>query len=196
MNKRLWIVVFTVIVTVVFITPVSLLYLLTKPTVDLNEQVFLKRSVLFAAGLPLPSAAAQIAALFGERVRERPGREGQPPYYEVLGPDGRTAGYVFIRTGPGLWGEITAAVGFDGNLERLTGVDFLRQNETPGLGARIGEAWFREQFRGKKGPLTVVGEGQPDGESEFDAITGATFTVNFVKDLLNDTVGQVRQLVE
>ena len=41
----------------------------------------------------------------------------------------------------------------------------------------------------------MVGEGQPDGESEFDAITGATFTTNFVKDLLNDAVAQVRQLM-
>jgi Na+-transporting NADH:ubiquinone oxidoreductase subunit C len=196
MSKRLWIVVFTVMVTVVFITPISLLHLLTKPIVDLNEEVFLKRSVLYAAGLPVPARAPEIVALFNERVQERPGAAGNPAYYQINGPGGQPVGYVFIRTGPGLWGEITATVGFDRSLEKLTGVDFLRQSETPGLGARIAEPWFREQFRGKKGPLTVVAEGEPAGENEFDAITGATLTTSFVKDLLNNTVGQVKGLID
>jgi Na+-transporting NADH:ubiquinone oxidoreductase subunit C len=103
---------------------------------------------------------------------------------------------VFIRTGPGLWGDITATVGLDQDLERLTGVDFLKQVETPGLGARISEDWFREQFRGKRGPFTTVAEGQPTQENEFDAITGATLTTNFVKDILNETIDQVQDLVK
>ena len=102
---------------------------------------------------------------------------------------------MFLRSGPGLWGEITAAVGMDRNLERLTGVDFLKQNETPGLGARIAESWFREQFRGKRGPFTTVAEGLAAGENQFDAITGATNTSNSVKDLLNGTIAQVKDLV-
>jgi len=193
MSKRVMIVVFTVLVTVVFVSPISLVYLITKPTVELNEQVFLKRSVLYAAGLSVPRVPAQIAELFDTRVEEKSGSGG--PYYLVKGQDGQPAGYVLLRSGPGLWGEITAALGFDARLEKLTGVDFLKQNETPGLGARIGESWFREQFRGKRGPFTTVGEGEPAAENQFDAITGATLTSNFVKDLLNAAVGQVGDLV-
>jgi Na+-transporting NADH:ubiquinone oxidoreductase subunit C len=194
--KRVMIVVFTVIVTVVFIAPISLAYLLTKPLVDLNEQVFLKRSVLYAAGIPLPATPAEVVALFAERAEEVPGKDGGPAYYRIKGPSGEPAGYVLIRTGPGLWGDITATVGLDQDLERLTGVDFLKQVETPGLGARISEDWFREQFRGKRGPFTTVAEGQPTQENEFDAITGATLTTNFVKDILNDTIDQVEDLVK
>jgi len=193
MSKRIMIIVFTVLVTVVFVSPISLVYLITKPTVELNEQVFLKRSVLYAAGLSVPRVPAQIAELFDTRVEEKSGSGG--PYYLVKGQDGQPAGYVLLRSGPGLWGEITAALGFDARLEKLTGVDFLKQNETPGLGARIGESWFREQFRGKRGPFTTVGEGEPAAENQFDAITGATLTSNFVKDLLNAAVGQVGDLV-
>jgi len=196
MSKRVMIVVFTVLVTVVFVSPISLMYLVTKPAVELNEQVFLKRSVLYAAGLGVPSAPAQIAELFDTRVVEKSGRPGTPPYYLVKDQAGQPAGYVFLRSGPGLWGEITAAVGLDAGLEKLTGVDFLKQSETPGLGARIGESWFREQFRGKRGPFTTVGEGEPAAENQFDAITGATLTSNFVKDLLNAAVGQVGDLVD
>ena len=194
MSKRVMIVVFTVLVTVVFVSPISLVYLITKPTVELNERVFLRRSVLYAAGLQVPPTPTEISALFDSRVEEKTGSGG--PYYLVKDEAGQPAGYVFLSSGPGLWGEITAALGFDARLEKLTGVDFLKQNETPGLGARIGEPWFREQFRGKRGPFTTVGEGEPAAENQFDAITGATLTSNFVKDLLNAAVGQVGDLVD
>jgi len=194
MSKRVVIVVFTVIVTVVFVSPISLMYLITKPTVELNEQVFLRRSVLYAAGLKVPAIPAEISALFDARVEQKSGSGGD--YYLVKDEAGQPAGYVFLRSGPGLWGEITAALGFDARLEKLTGVDFLKQSETPGLGARIGEPWFREQFRGKRGPFTTVGEGEPAAENQFDAVTGATLTSNFVKDLLNSAVEQVGDLVD
>jgi len=194
MSKRVMIVVFTVLVTVVFVSPISLMYLITKPAVELNERVFLRRSVLYASGLQVPPTPAEISALFDSRVEQKSGSGGN--YYLVKDETGQPAGYVFLRSGPGLWGEITAALGFDARLEKLTGVDFLKQSETPGLGARIGESWFREQFRGKRGPFSTVGEGEPAAENQFDAITGATLTSNFVKDLLNAAVGQVGKLVD
>jgi Na+-transporting NADH:ubiquinone oxidoreductase subunit C len=196
MSKRLFIVVFTVMVAAAFVAPISLVYLLTKPLVDLNEEVFLKRSVLYAAGIPLPATPAEVVALFNKRAEEVPGKDGSPAYFLIKSESGEPAGYVFIRTGPGLWGDITASVGFDRDLEKLTGVDFLKQSETPGLGARISEAWFREQFRGKSGPFTTVAEGQPTRENEFDAITGATLTTGFVKDILNATFSQAKGLVD
>jgi len=194
MSKRIMIVVFTVLVTVVFVSPISLVYLITKPAVELNERVFLRRSVLYAAGLKVPPTPAEISALFDSRVEKKSGSAGE--YYLVKDEAGQPEGYVFLASGPGLWGEITAALGFDARLEKFTGVDFLKQSETPGLGARIGEPWFREQFRGKRGPFTTVGEGEPAAEDQFDAITGATLTSNFVKDLLNTAVGQVGKLVD
>jgi Na+-transporting NADH:ubiquinone oxidoreductase subunit C len=194
MSKRVMIVAFTVLVTVVFVSPISVVYLLTKPKVELNQQVFLQRSVLYAAGLKVPPTPLAISELFKQRVEPKSGSGGG--YYLVKDEAGRTGGYVILASGPGLWGEITAAVGFDAKLEKLTGVDFLKQSETPGLGARIGEGWFREQFRGKKGPFGTVAEGQPAAENQFDAITGATLTSNFVKDLLNAAVGRVGKLVQ
>jgi Na+-transporting NADH:ubiquinone oxidoreductase subunit C len=194
-NKRLFIVVFTVIVTAVFVAPISLTYLATKPRVDLNEQVFLMRSVLAAAGIPLPASPAEVVRVFKERAEEAPAGDGGPAYYRIKDGSGEPSGYVLLRSGPGLWGEIRAAVGFDRSLEKLTGVDFLKQSETPGLGARISEAWFREQFRGKRGPLEPVAEGQSAGENQFDAITGATLTTGFVKDILNAAIAQAKDLV-
>jgi Na+-transporting NADH:ubiquinone oxidoreductase subunit C len=194
-NKRVSLVLFTVAVTIGFIAPITFLYLLTKPIVALNEEVYLKRAVLAAAGLDLPASNADAKALFDDRMEVLPAAvpaaaPAAEPVYRVKDGSGTTAGWVITRTGPGLWGNITAIVGFAADGERLTGLGFLKQSETPGLGARISEGWFREQFRGKRGPFTTVAEGEPAGENQFDAITGATFTSNAVLGIVNAAVGQ------
>lgn len=195
MGKKIGTILFTVAVTVVFVAPISLVYLLTKDTVALNEDVFLKRAVLYAAGIPLPGSKEDVVTLFAARAEAVPGSAGASRAFRIKaeGSDVRQ-GMVLLRTGPGLWGEITMAVGLDAGLTRLTGVDFLQQSETPGLGARISESWFKEQFRGKVGPFTTVGEGEPAKENEFDAITGASITSNAVKAILNDAVAQAKSL--
>jgi Na+-transporting NADH:ubiquinone oxidoreductase subunit C len=85
-------------------------------------------------------------------------------------------------------------VGFAADRQRLSGIDFLKQQETPGLGARIGEPWFKQQFKGKRGPFTTVGEGEPSAENQFDAITGATITSNAVKAIVNAVVAAAGSL--
>jgi Na+-transporting NADH:ubiquinone oxidoreductase subunit C len=172
----------TLAVTAVVVAAVSGAYLLTADRIKANETLFLKRAVLKAAGLQMPREAAAVERLYVARVRTVAGT-GR---YEVLAEDGAVMGLVLQGAGVGLWGVIRAVVGFDAVGERLTGIEFLEHCETPGLGARIEEAWFRDQFKGKRGPLSLVPEGAPDKENEFDAITGATITSKGVRDLVND----------
>ena len=173
MNKRVSLVLFTVAVTVVFIAPITFLHLLTKPIVALNEEAFLKRAVLSAAGVDLPATNAEVKDVFDRRVDVLPSEARGEPVYRMKDESGGTAGWVITRTGPGLWGDIVMVVGFAADRQRLTGIEFLKQSETPGLGARISEAWFKQQFKGKRGPFTTVGEGEPSKESEFDAVIRA-----------------------
>jgi Na+-transporting NADH:ubiquinone oxidoreductase subunit C len=196
MNKRVSLVLFTILVTAVFIAPITFAYLLTKPIVALNEEVFLKRAVLAAAGLEVPPAAAAAKELFDARVASLPvAAAPEPePVYRVKDPAGATTGWVVTRTGPGLWGDIVMVVGFAADRERLAGIEFLKQSETPGLGARIAETWFKQQFKGKRGPFTTVGEGEPSTENQFDAITGATITSNAVMAIVNAVVAQAGTL--
>ena len=197
MKKAILTVGFTILITVVFVAPISFVYLLTKGQVALNEEVFLKKAVLAAAGIPVPPVNEEVVSGFAARAEEVASGGAAPAYYRIRSEaGGEPAGYVFIRSGPGLWGEITATVGFDAGLTALTGVDFLKQSETPGLGARISEGWFKEQFRGKKGPFTTVGEGEPASENQFDAITGASITSNAVMSILNSTINQAKSLVK
>ena len=190
MNKRVSLVLFTVAVTVVFIAPITFAYLLTKPIVALNEEAFLKRAVLSAAGVDLPATNAEVKDVFDRRVEVLPSEARGEPVYRMKDESGGTAGWVITRTGPGLWGDIVMVVGFAADRQRLTGIEFLKQSETPGLGARISEAWFKQQFKGKRGPFTTVGEGEPSKENEFDALTGATITTNAVRTIVNAVVDQ------
>ena len=43
-------------------------------------------------------------------------------------------------------GKIDAVIGIKRDFKELTGISFTANNETPGLGARITEKWFCEQF--------------------------------------------------
>jgi Na+-transporting NADH:ubiquinone oxidoreductase subunit C len=194
MKQRILMVLFTVAVTVAFISPVSFLYLITRQKVRQNEEAFVKKAVLSAAGIAVSGGNEGVIPVFSARIEEM--KSGAEPLYRVKDKSGGTAGYVLTKTGPGLWGEITATVGFDADGQGLTGVDFLRQSETPGLGARISEKWFREQFRGKRGPFTTVPEGEKAAEDQFDAITGATVTSNAVKAILNSAVAQAKELAK
>lgn len=90
--------------------------------------------------------------------------------------------------GAGLWGPISLLVGFTESLDELTGIGIFSQNETPGLGARIEEEWYRMQFVGKRGPFVLVDEGMADAPDEIDAITGATRTSLAMRDIINEAV--------
>lgn len=148
----------------------------TRGRIRANEQAVLRRAVLAAAGLDdVPADPAAVAERFAGLARPLDGGGYQVGERIV----------VVSRTGQGLWGPIQAMVGLDREQNRLVGIAFLAHQETPGLGARIEEAWFREQFRGLSWPVALAAEGQPRTESEFDAITGATITSAAVRDLVN-----------
>ena len=188
-KERIFPVIFMFLVTAVFISLVSGIYLGTRENVLRNEKLYLKRAVLYSAGLDIPEGAEQLDGLYARRIEEVRANGEDVSYYRVIGEGPQSGGFVLPAFGPGLWGEIAVVVGFEQDLNRLTGVDFIKQNETPGLGARISEDWFRLQFRGKTGPFSRVPEGtETDDPREFDAITGATITSTAVQNILNDTI--------
>ena len=89
--------------------------------------------------------------------------------------------------GAGLWGPIWGYIAFNADCTEILGAYFDHESETPGLGAKIkDEAWFRDQFKGKKvnfskpdDAFNIVKGGAPAGDdSAVDAITGATMTCN------------------
>jgi Na+-transporting NADH:ubiquinone oxidoreductase subunit C len=184
-------------ITLVFISGVSFAYLFTREKVILNEALFLMRGVLIASGKTVPADAGELRNLYQKTVEELKSSEGNELYYRIKDPQtGETAGYVFIEKGAGLWGTITMSTGISPAGDSILGVYFLDQNETPGLGGRITESWFCDQFKGKMGPFTLVPEGTPSKKNEFDAITGATSTSNSVKNIINDMLEKAKKILE
>jgi Na+-transporting NADH:ubiquinone oxidoreductase subunit C len=197
LRRSLFTIFFMFAVTFVFISVLSLVHVLTRDTIRLNESLVVKRAVLYAAGLEVPQSGIEADTLYQDRVREVKDGQGNVLYYEILdGSRESIQSYVLPVLGAGLWGEIGSVVGVEKDLKTLTGIEFIKQNETPGLGGRIAESWFKEQFRGKRWPLEVVPEGEPAGDQEFQAITGATNTTNGVKGILNDRLAKAERALE
>ena len=87
-----------------------------------------------------------------------------------------TIGFVMTTASKGYGGDIKVAVGID-KKGAVTGISILdASNETPGLGAKVKEDKFTSQFAG-------VESNQLD--TEVDAISGATFSTNGVKNAVN-----------
>jgi electron transport complex protein RnfG len=89
--------------------------------------------------------------------------------------DGRIVGAAFSVIAPnGYSGEIEIMVGVD-TAGVVQGIEILRHLETPGLGAKIESAAFREQYRGKSLADTVTWDVAKEGGT-FKHITGATIS--------------------
>lgn len=102
--------------------------------------------------------------------------------------------YVLPVTGRGLWGGLWGYIALNEDKQTVYGTYFYHESETAGLGARIGERWFQEQFNGKpiftegsdEVALTVVKAGSSTSETEIDGVTGATLTSNGVAVMVHD----------
>ena len=194
-KTRIFPVLFMLIITLVFISVTTIIYTITKDTIKFNETIRIKRAVLYSADISTPEDPDKIEEIYVERVEEVKDEDGNIKYFKVYADDHETVtANVVIKTGAGLWGEITMAVAFDSGTDSIKGVEVIDQNETPGLGGRISETWFKEQFRGKISPLTKVPEGEQAGKNQFQAVTGATYSTNAVMDIVNLTSEEIQEL--
>lgn len=80
--------------------------------------------------------------------------------FKVIAPDGYS-------------GNINVMVGIAPN-DQIIGIEILTHAETPGLGSKISEDWFKDQFKGKS--LDNIDWRVKKDGGEFDQITGATIS--------------------
>lgn len=80
--------------------------------------------------------------------------------------------------------EIVVAVNSDNTVK---GVRITKMEETPGLGAKIENPEFYEQYNGKSGNLSVV-KGESQSFDEISAITGATISSKAVTESVNNAL--------
>ena len=88
--------------------------------------------------------------------------------------DGSDAGHVIKLIVKGFSGDTEFFVGIDEE-GRVTGVKMGKNLETPGLGAKVNEDSFNDQFDGMD-DLVIIVKGKVTTENDVMAISGATIT--------------------
>jgi len=126
-------------------------------------------------------------------------RQNREIAYNVLhtSRNDESTGWVIRSTGQGYADKIELLVGFDPNMDSITGLYVLEQKETPGLGNKILESSWREQFINTKTGHTLAavktGAVKP---GEIDAITGATISSRSVCDIVNTVIQDLKKPLE
>ena len=168
---------------------------LTRPAIEMAERQQIQRGVLGVMGFEKEAEAGslELDAVFTQMV-EVVEREGTIIYRGYR--EGELVGYAFIAEGGGFQGLIEIVVGIEPDLQRIIGLRVLESVETPGLGGRIVEQWFQEQFKGlETAPrIEFVKFVEPTEANQFQAITGATFTISAVQEMLNRGIQRLKEI--
>lgn len=98
---------------------------------------------------------------------------------------GNNMGVCAIVETKGYDAGLISAIGVDKD-GKVTGVEIISHNETPGLGANAEKEEFRSQYSGKSGELSVVKAGAKD--NEINAISGATLTSKGMTRAVNTAI--------
>lgn len=189
MNKKSMIypIIFMTVLTAIITLLLAVLNDSTLAKVQENEELALRRKILYVFDLYDGNTSdEEVISIFNERVTEESDADGNLIY--TLNENSNPVAYAVPFSGPGLWGSITGYIGIDSALEKITGVEFITQSETPGLGGRISESPYKEQFRGvevsEASENYIISRPAPGGN--IDAVAGATQTSTFVQNMINE----------
>ena len=169
-----------------------------KPMQDANVARDKKNQILTSlnvTGLKGDAIDKKYAEVITEELQE----QGGTVYVATV--NGATK-YVLPVKGRGLWGGLWGYISVDEDKQHVYGTYFDHESETAGLGARIKDRWFQEQFNGKpifdetgEVVLTVVKKGQSKVETEIDGVTGATLTSNGVGAMVTEGLKQYKEFL-
>jgi len=133
---------------------------------------------------------AETEAMLSEMFPEMSRYEFANDIYTIYS-DGERLGYAFIATGKGYGGNIDILVGLE-NKDTIKDITIISNEETPGLGTRITEPSFTNQFKGLNiGKVALREEG-----GEVDAITGSTISSAAVIDAVRKAAQEKVSLIE
>lgn len=189
MNQKSFIypIVFMSVITAIFVFILAYLNYSTAERVEFLQDTDLRKKILYVFDIPIPSDdPEEIEQVFSQHIEED---DSTKPSIFYTVENGEISGYAVPASGPGLWGGIDAYVGISSDFSTVLGLEFVAHEETPGLGGRISDLEFLEQFRG----LDISNASdrdyvifRPASGGNLDAISGATLTSQSVRDLINN----------
>jgi len=114
-----------------------------------------------------------------------PDADKQTLYYKAFDSRDKIVGFVFKASGKGYSSVIQTLVGMD-TQGKISAVKVLSQNETPGLGIRITEKKFTDQFKNQDS-LNL---------SSVEAISGATVSSRAVMNSVIKKAQELKALIK
>jgi electron transport complex protein RnfG len=148
----------------------ALSYEVTNPTILEQARQKLEQSVLTV----IPGATKM------EQVQKE-----DMMIYMGLDDQGNRKGISFKATGSGFDGPIEIMVGYNPGEGKLLGIEILSMSETPGLGARIKEEAFTNQFKGKSADDKFI------AKEDVQAISGATISSTAVANAIKTSLDKI-----
>lgn len=182
-------IIFMVVITAFFTFILAFLNYKTTDIIAYNQETDLRRTILYVFDIEAPfDDPKAVEDIFNQYVEEEE-IDGKTIYMVKEG--GETIAYAFPIGGTGLWGTVEGYAAISSDYNKLLGLDFVSHSETPGLGGRISEEHFKQQFRGLD--LTEAKDGEyivyrPAPNGNVDAIAGATLTSESVSRFLNEDI--------
>lgn len=156
----------------------------TAPLIEANRLKVLKQAI----SMVLPEYDHYDEVLIGEDITLYVGKDSV----------NNSVGIAFKAKGNGFSPDLTVMVGMNPNFTSLTGIEILEQTETPGLGNKIEDSWFKNQFIGlimdDRKPEVVKNVKPADPTRGIQAISGATISSKAVVDIISGQVERVREL--
>ena len=193
---------FMAVLCTVFGLGVSVVHYATRDMQAANERLNHNRAVAAAFRLEVegrsPADYARAMARNLERVYILD-ETGERTVYRQIDEPGRVG---FTFSGMGFWDRIDGFLAFESDRQTVAGLRFFDHQETPGLGGRMEEPAFLEQFEGLRidwdaaadRRIVINGAAAPAAGHRVDAITGATQTSTALMTILNEELERMRAL--
>ena len=117
--------------------------------------------------------------------------------YKVFDQTDKSVGYSLVYAGNGFQGKIKLMIGLTEDLSKITSIEVLEQSETPGLGTKILEPPYKDQFKEltPMGGIKLVKGVAPSTPNEVQSITGATISSRAVVNIANEGISKLKVLV-
>ncbi|MDA0871713.1 MAG: FMN-binding protein [Firmicutes bacterium] len=172
---------------------------LTAERIEANKDAAIYSAVLNHNEIGFNSG--NLADVFNENITvEEVIYEGQTFSFYINKANGNVSFMYGVFALGGLWGPLRGVITLESDFQTIVNVTVLEEQETPGLGGKVKNREFLDQFIGLvlipelDRPVEVNKDAAANGANEVDEISGATGTSTAFERLLNDSYQIYRDL--
>jgi len=156
----------------------SLISLWAKDKIAMNEQKRVEEA---------------IKTLAPQAIKIEKDKKNDITIYKLLDDKGELFAYAFNAEGLGYQGTIKIMVVTDTAFTKISGIEIIDSVETPGLGSKIQEPDFKNQFKGLDSTGNIeYTKDIPSKPSQIKAITGATISSKSVVAIINKRIAELK----